>query len=139
MQLSARMLQDCTGVNDFDYADQLTFSKGDTIDIYFITIDDQQDKTGKGFVPAGRRHIPAVGATLSVTLTDSPNKDGAITRFCTNPFPQDTSIWVLSIFASDDLKGLVNMAMTLTEGSVVTNGYLQGAFLVEGGANGGCC
>lgn len=141
MLLSARILQNCTDVNTWDYPEQLSFTQGDTVDVYFVIMDAGTDRVNQGFVPAGRRYIPAVGATLNVTLTNlDPTQN--ITRPCENPFTDpdrsDCSIWTLSILASDMLYGLVNMQLQLNEGGKITNGFLQGAFMVVDGSVSGC-
>lgn len=134
MLLSARVLQNCVSVNIFQYADQFSFTKGDTVTLYFVLTDASVDRASQGFVPAGRRYIPAVGATLSVKINNISDPSKNISRMATNPFlspsQQDTSIWSLPILSTDDICGLVSMQLTLTEGSVVTNGYVQGAFMV---------
>lgn len=126
MKLSARMIQNLTTVNNFGWTDQAQFTQGDTASVYFQLIDDTQDKAVKGFYPAGRRYVPAAGATLSVKL-DNINDAIAITRAAFQPFPLDPSIWQVQVLATDTIVGTCALALTLTEGAVVTRGRVEAA------------
>lgn len=126
MLLSARILYPISTVNNFQPASQFQMTEGDKVDIYFQIIDMSIDRNDQGFVPAGRRYIPATGATLSVLL-DNVDDAKQITKTATNPFPGDTSIWKISINSTDAIMGTVNMKLTLTEGSTVTKGVFWGA------------
>lgn len=122
MLLSALYLVDVGSVNIFNYANEASFSAGDTTTVYFQLIDASVNKAADGWVPSGRRYMPAAGSTLSVTLV---NIDDAkqITRFATQPFAQDSSIWALSILASDNIgAGTIEVHLSLSQAGVVTNG-----------------
>lgn len=130
MRLSARMLDSVAGVNNFNYAQTVELTEGDSPTVYFQLIDASQDRADKGFVPAGRRYMPASGATLTVVLG---NIDDArkVTKSCTQPYASDPSIWSFQLLASDTVRGTVNMTLTLTESSKVTKGLVQQAISVE--------
>lgn len=130
MLLSLRILENVSGVNAFDYAQQARMTEGDVPTIYFQLVDLARDRADKGFVPAGRRYVPAAGATLSVVLD---NVDGArkVTRAATQPYATDPSIWAVTLTTADTIRGTVNMKVTLTEGSTVTRGLLQAAVSVQ--------
>jgi hypothetical protein len=130
MVLSARILNNVASANSFDWADQAEFTQGDTVDIYFQLIDTTVDKAVKGFVPGGRRYIPAAGATLSVKL-DNIDDAVALTRSATQPFSGDLSIWKLTILATDAIVGTCALALTLTEGAKVTRGRAEAAVLIH--------
>lgn len=134
MLLSARILRDCVSVNSFEYADSAQFTQGDTVDVYFQLIDSSLDTASENFIPAGRRYMPASGATLSVVVE---NIDDAkkITRTATQPFVNDSSIWKLSLISSDTISGTANLRLTLTEGPKVTRGLLKNAFRIQGNTN----
>jgi hypothetical protein len=131
MLLSARILENVSGVNAFDYVNQVTLTEGDDqTTIYFQLVDMNRDRADQGYVPAGRRFIPASGATLQVTL-DSIDSARKVVRAATQPFPEDRSIWSVSLFATDKVRGTVNMQLLLTEGTKVTRGLVLGALRVQ--------
>lgn len=131
MILSARMLSDAQTVNSFKYVPILQAMQGDAYTVYFQLIDASQDLARDGFFPAGRRYIPASGATLTVTL-DSIDAAKAITRIASQPtgFTQDASIWSVSVLATDTIRGTVPLRLTLTEGTKVTRGVLMPALAI---------
>jgi hypothetical protein len=125
MLLSARPLQDVASVNSFEASTQHSFTNGDSLTLYFMLIDTTLDTTAHGYNPAGRRFIPATGSSLQLILE---NVDDAkkITRYATQPFPGDGSIWALDILASDKIKGTPQMRMVLTQpGPIITRGVLK--------------
>lgn len=130
MLLSARILDNVSGVNAFQYADQAQMTEGDTPTIYFQLIDAGQDKAHEGFVPAGRRYVPDAGAVLTVTL-DSIDSARKVVRIATQPFANDPSIWAVPLMTTDKVRGTVNMKLSLNEGGKVTQGMLQGALMVQ--------
>lgn len=124
MLLSARFLNDVANVNSFEYAQVGQFTRGEAASVYFQLIDASLDGALRGFEPSGRRYIPATGATLSVVV-NSIDDGKKITRFATNPFPNDTSIWKLDFLPTDKIDGTATMQLTLTEGSVVRKGLVK--------------
>jgi hypothetical protein len=130
MLLSTRILNNVAGVNSFEYVQAATFTAGDTPSVYFQLIDASVDRATQGFVPAGRRFMPAAGATLEVTL-DSVDNARKIVRSASQPFPLDPSIWKVDILSTDNIKGTVSMALKLTEGIKITRGRLTAALLIS--------
>lgn len=124
------MLNNVQSVNSFEWADEVEFTKGDSVNVYFQLIDASLDKAVKGFSPAGRRYVPAAGATLSVKL-DNINDAIAITRAATQPYATDGSIWMLTVLATDVIIGTCALALTLTEGAKTTRGRVEAAVLVH--------
>jgi hypothetical protein len=126
MLLGARFLQDVGSVNSWCYALQSPpqWTQGDTVDLYFQLLDTTKETAVSGFKPAGRRYCAAANSSLSVTLT---NIDDALqlTRSCTQPFVNDSSIWMLSILASDGIQGSTAMVLTLNENGVITRGRTE--------------
>lgn len=118
MLLSARILTNVGSVNVYEYADVAEFTEGDAPTIYFQLIDASQDRTCR---PPGRRFMPASGATLQCVVhhIDDAKK---ITRFATQPYASDPSIWKLVLTTADQTRGTADLLLTLTEGSVVTRG-----------------
>lgn len=129
MRLSARMLNNVTNVNSYENVDTLQFTEGDLPPLFFQLIDASTDRAERGYVPAGRRYMPATGATLQATL-GSVDSAKTITRACTQPYAQDPSIWKLMLLAGDSLTGFRDLRLVLTEGIVVTNGTLRQAISV---------
>lgn len=131
MLLSARLLGNVSSVNSFSHEDTIRFTEGDTVTVYFQLIDLALDKSSDGFVPAGRRYMPEVGATMEITLGFIDDAK-TIVRAATQPYPtRDPSVWALSLFATDSVRGTVDMRLKLTEGSKVTRGVIRQALSVE--------
>lgn len=134
MILQARPLQDVGGVNSYRYGQNFEFTEGFSGILYFQLCDASKDTLGDGFRPAGRRYMPASGATLSVSIM---NIDDAkvITRACTQPYPTDGSIWSVTIMDTDQIRGTASLKLVLTEGAVVTRGLVNGLFRVTAATN----
>jgi len=130
MLLSARALEHVSDVNNFDYSTQIHCTEGDAPTIYLQLIDLSQDRVDHGFSPAGRRYVPAAGATLQVVF-DHINDTRKVTRVASQPFPQDPSIWAVPLLPTDGLKGTVNLKLTLIEGAKTTRAFVAAFLAVE--------
>ena len=130
MLLSARFLNDVANVNSFEYADVAEFTEGDPAAVYFQLIDASLDKPGEGFVPSGRRYVPASGATLQVTI-ESVDDAKEIVRTATQPVANDGSIWKVDFLATDKIRGTANMRLRLTEGAVIRSGLVKSGFRIH--------
>lgn len=130
MLLSARFLNDVSGVNSFDHVTSIELGAGDPSTVYFQLVDASVHRSEDGYRPAGRRYVPAAGATLQVVLE---NIDDAkkITRYATQPYAQDPSIWALSIQASDAIEGTVPLRMTLNESGTIRHVTLRAALYLR--------
>jgi hypothetical protein len=132
MLLSCRFLVDVSSVNSFEAAATVEINAGAATTLFIQLMDISVDRKEQGFNPPGRRYMPAVGATLSATFTNTdtgPSQDISetmgprlnpavprnIVRPATQPHAQDPSIWSIPILGSDPLQGTVNLAVTLTE------------------------
>jgi hypothetical protein len=124
------MLNNVASVNAYDWADEVEFTKGDQVDIYFQLVDATLDKAVYGFKPAGRRFNPATGATLQVKI-DNINDAIAITRAASQPFASDSSIWRVSVLNSDNIIGTCALQLTLTEGPKKTYGRVEAVIKVH--------
>ena len=130
MLLSARFLNDVANVNSFEHADVAEFTEGDAASVYFQLIDSSLDKAVDGYVPAGRRYVPATGSTLQVTV-ESLDDSKEIVRFATQPFAQDGSIWKLDFLVSDKIRGTANLRLKLTESGVVKSGLVKSGLRIS--------
>ena len=130
MLLSGRMLNNVTTVNSFNYAETaVQFTQGDTVDLFFQTIDASRDLATKGFSPSGFRYMPISGATMMVTL-GNVDSNVAITRAAVQPYPtQDPSIWKVSLLSSDTVSGTISIKIVLNEGGKLTTGRINCAAL----------
>lgn len=126
MLLSAYMLNNVSDVNHFDVVQSVQYTQGDTTYIYFQLIDSSVNPSTQGFCPSGRRYVPAVGATLVVTL-QSIDSTKTATKTATQPFTTDPSIWRISMASTDQLVGSRDMLMALTESGVLTHGRVRAA------------
>jgi hypothetical protein len=125
MLLTARPLTDVQGVNTFRPDTQLSWTAGDTVDLYFQLVDASLDLSNQGFLPPGRRYMPAAGATLSCVVENIDNAK-KVTRFATQPYATDGSIWKLALTSADtNITGTPQLRLTLTEGTKVTHGLLK--------------
>lgn len=131
MLLSARFLTQVSSVNAWNYADNAQWTQGDTVTVYLQLVDLTLDKAVQGFVPAGRRYVPASGATLTVTLA---NIDQAVqvTRFATQPYSNDGSIWKFTVLPSDAISGTCDVKLSLNESGVITAGVAKAGVLING-------
>jgi hypothetical protein len=118
MLLTARILINVASVNVYTHADVAEFTEGDGPAIYLQLVDASVDKDKR---PAGRRYVPAAGATLQVVVHNI-DASKSVTRFATQPYAQDPSIWMLQLQATDPIKGTASLKLTLTEGVQVTRG-----------------
>lgn len=128
MYLSANLLDNVVGVNDWTVVPSIDMHEGDPLTVYVKLIDLSKDKDNR---PAGRRYIPAAGAFLGVVVQ---NVDDAkkLTKVATQPFPTDSSIWAFSIAGTDtSVKGTVDLVLTLTEGATVRNTRIKCALRVH--------
>jgi hypothetical protein len=132
MILSARMMKDVSGVNNFSYTPTAETVQGNQTDVFFQLVDAGVDLPTTGLNPPFRRFCPSSVATLQVTFKSI---DNAVTvcRFASPAFlTQDTSVWKLTIFATDNLVGTYTMFLKLTDGSTITLGVCQMALQVLG-------
>jgi hypothetical protein len=124
MRLSARILENVTGVNTWSYAQQAEFTEGDAPTIYL-----QLDGPVAGQGRAGVRPRPGAGTSPhrghAVGALDALDDSRKITRAATQPYAQDPSIWALQLLATDKMRGTVSLKLTLTEtGPKITYGVL---------------
>ena len=139
MLLSCRFLNKVADVNTFSYTNQLNFTQGDTVTVYLQLVDASVDLPSDGFNPPYRRYMPAVGATLQVTISNL-DQSKQIVRFASQPFPLDPSIWSFPILATDKVVGTISILLKLTEGGVITYGTAIGGIGVGSQNPGiGCC
>ncbi len=116
MQLSARFLIDVASVNSYEVVPSVEWTVGDNQTLYFQLVDAALDRLEQGYNPPGRRYMPAATATVQLSML---NIDDAkkVVRFCSQPFPQDPSIWSVALLPTDPLRGTVSLKLLLTEPS----------------------
>jgi hypothetical protein len=124
MLLSARPLVDLNGINSWEPSTQWLMTEGDSTVLAMQLIDASLDRPDQGFMPSGRRYIPDPYATL-VVMVESIDDNRKVQRIATQPFPQDGSIWTVTILATDPIRGSPQVRLMLTEGSKVTRGLLR--------------
>lgn len=130
MLLSIHILDPVCDVNEFSYSDQASWTQGSGLDVYFQLIDLTQNLSRAGYSPAGLRFMPAVGSTLQVTLTNI-DSSVQITRFATQPFSQDASIWKVTIFPTDKVYGTCDILLTLNQLGKLTTGKAVNVFSIQ--------
>jgi hypothetical protein len=130
MLLSCRLLDNVSSVNNWNYAEKVEFTEGDTVRLYIQLIDKSLDKPLGQWKPAGRRYVPAAGATLQVTLHNIDDDKVITDRVATQPYSGDLSIWYVDIVSTDAVKGTVSISLKLTETAKVTRGRLDNCISV---------
>ncbi len=130
MLLSARPLENVIGVNDYEVVSTISFVEGDVVSLFFQLIDLVKDRPEQGFIPAGRRYMPVIGATLQITF-DNIDDAKIVIKVATQPFTQDASIWRVDVMATDTVKGTVNAKLLLTEGVVARRAVLSAVLRIR--------
>ncbi|SRR5216684_3847123 len=130
MLLSARPLENVIGVNDYEVVSTISFVEGDVVSLFFQLIDLVKDRPEQGFIPAGRRYMPVIGATLQITF-DNIDDAKIVIKVATQPFTQDASIWRVDVMATDTVKGTVNAKLLLTEGVVARRAVLPAVLRIR--------
>lgn len=132
MLLSARILDQVLDVNHYTPVNQVTWVQGDTVNFYFQLIDASRPLVGVDPAnPTGFRYVPAVGATLQVMIQNLDDTK-KISRFASQPFANDTSIWVLPILPTDTfLRGTPSLQLILNEGGKLTSCTIQQAVMIK--------
>ena len=126
------MLNGVGDVNTFQYIQVAQCTSGDQVDIYFQLVDASKNLPlpNDFFSPSGLRFMPAAGSILQVVLK-SIDDARTVTRYATQPFALDPSIWRLTLLSSDQLVGTFGLQLTLTQpGPLVTRGYLAQAIQI---------
>jgi hypothetical protein len=128
--ISVRILDAVGGQNIFGYTTELKMAYGDTTYLYLQLFDPAINPASEGFNPGGLRYIPATGATMNVTFL-SLDATKQFSRAATNPFAGDTSIFRVSILATDPLIGTVSLKIVLNESSVLKTVNIPAALSVS--------
>lgn len=133
MLLSARVLDAVTDVNHYLNVSQVTWVQGDTVTVYLQLIDASRSRVGLDpAVPAGFRYVPFSGATLQVQIQNLDDLK-KISRFATQPFSNDPSIWALPILPTDTfLRGTPSLQLILNEGGKITSCTVQQLIMIQG-------
>lgn len=127
MRLSATILTGVASVNSFQEQAYFEMTEGDAVEVFLQLRDISVNPLTAGFNPAGRRYVPAVGATLQVEVCDLDDAK-KVTRYATQAFPDDDrSIWSFPIMATDVIRGTKSIKLVLTENGTVTRGVVQAA------------
>jgi hypothetical protein len=136
MKLAIRPLRDVCGVNDFIYGTQIEATKGDAFDFYFQLVDLEKNLGQHAYSPPGLRVIPGDGSMVTLNIWNC-DKAKRFARQATNPFPQDTSIWKITLLDTDPLDCSVNFKVVLLDS--ITNPptqrtcHVQGALVLRNG------
>ncbi len=127
MLLTARPLINVANVNTWEYADQVKFTQGDQVLVYFQLIDAIKDTSLK--MP-GKRYVAASGATLIATV-NSIDINKTYAKVATQPFPGDLSIWQIQILASDQCVGTLTIKLALLESGLTTHGVIKNVLSID--------
>lgn len=133
MKFSAIPLINVSGVNNFSYSTQIEYTSGDATDIYLQLTDLEKNLAQRAWNPAGLRYIPPALSTLQITIRNIDTSK-EFTRYGSQPFSQDGSIWKFSLLPTDPVSGTLSIKLVLTEPSGLStitrttdfNAFLQG-------------
>ena len=114
MKLGARPLVDVEDVNDYRYSTQFEYHTGDATEFYVQLVDLDKNPTQQGYFPSGLRYCALAGATLQVTFNNISDSKQFV-RYASQPFSNDTSIWKVTLLATDPLQGTVSLKCQLSE------------------------
>jgi hypothetical protein len=131
MLLSCLFLVDVGSVNIFRESSYCQISEGDTNTVYIQLRDMSVNTAQEGYKPAGRRFVPAAGATLKVYIDNSLDSGKLVTKNATQPYANDPSIWSFVIQATDAINGTKNVRLELNESGKVTRGLVQGGIRAQ--------
>src|ERR1035437_2138367 len=126
MMLSGIMIRNAQNVNSFQRANQISLRAGNSGVLYLQLTDlDQSDANDVSL-----RYMPAAGATLTITVDNISGLNNLINRPASQPYAADTSIWSVTILATDALRS-GNLIGTLTEGATVRTFVIENALSVQ--------
>ena len=125
MRLGARILKQVLDGNNYDYTPQFTYNQGSTVDLYLQLTNLDWNGTEIPGIP----YHASIGATLQVVLS-ALNTANVLTSAATQPFANNTSIWKISIPATANFSS-GNIALTLTEGLIVSKGTIINGISVQ--------
>jgi len=127
MLLTARPLINVSDVNAWEYADEVKFTQGDQLYVYFQLIDAQKDKSLK--LP-GKRYVPASGATLVATIS-SIDLNKTYAKVASQPFSGDLSIWRIQVLSTDNCVGTMSIKLVLLESGLTTYGTIKNVLSID--------
>jgi hypothetical protein len=128
MKIYIKALKNVDNINSWNYTPTAVSYQGQTNSIYFQIVDkDRVDST---------RYIPVSGASCSIFF---PNLDNAkkLTIQATQPFPQDSSIWMVTIASNQNISS-GNVVFNLTE-NAITRSFVIDSFISVNSSLVGLC
>lgn len=114
MKLGARPLIDVEGVNDYQISTQFEYHTGDATELYLQLVDLDKNPVQHGYYLSGLRYCALAGSSLQVTFNNISDQKQFV-RYAEQPFPTDTSIWKITLLATDPLQGTVSLKCQLSE------------------------
>ncbi len=133
MRLNAKILKNVASVNSWAYANQASVQEGQANDIYFQIVDYDQIPGSDKSVALPDSPLRYMPTGTVVTLSASfPSIDSAqeFSVIGTQPFPQDKSIWKVTLLATQVPKS-GNFKIKLTEDGVDKNILAKNALSVD--------
>lgn len=140
MRLNAKILKNVANVNSWSYANQAAVQEGQANEIYFQLVDyDQIPGNDKSVAlpDSPLRYMPQ-GTVIDLSASfDSIDSAQKMTVVGQQPFPQDPSIWKISLLATQVPKS-GNFQIKLTEDGKTKNILAKNAITVDMLNVGGC-
>jgi hypothetical protein len=154
MKLSAKPIINWCNVNMYAFGNQWNVNAGDPLTLYFQVIDTDQAISGNnqgfgifsGITPvwttAGLRYLLGIGSSnqpYGITVTfPSIDNSKALTYIATQADPNDSSIWVVRVPASQTPGG-GNVLFAVQEGSQIRRFSVMNMIAVDDPLNNGSC
>jgi hypothetical protein len=126
MKLSVKALKNVDSVNAFQYSNQAEAFQGQPNDLYFQLFDEHR----------GIRYIPDSGSILTVKF-DNVNSENIIQKTASNPFPQDQSVFKVSLTSIEEI-GSGGVSFILTENGIQKPFYVKQIVIFNSLDVGGC-
>jgi hypothetical protein len=142
MRLSAKILKNVNNVNSWVYTNQAFFSEGQSNDLFIQLVDldqsvDVYNEKSQAFPQTPIRYMSlAVVSGLEATFP-SLEDESVIVVAGTQPFPQDKSIWKISL-SDSQTPSSGTVEFKLTEDGVSRSFKVKAAVSVDGSDIGGC-
>ncbi len=121
MKNIVKILDNVRNVNDFDEIDEITLVRGNQTDLYFRLMSRRYNKDGEA---SDQRYIPQSSPFTVAVQFDNLNQQYHVRRTASQPFPDDASIWKVTILSQDQI-------MFNSMRVVVTENGKQSAFIVD--------
>lgn len=136
MRLGIRLLNVGATVNSYIQVDQISIARGETLDILFQFVDEDQE--GLRYIPSSSANVQfqilRSDQVISVPTNSRKNVNYGIDRQATPAWDGDRSCWKVSLVSNETLQMVSgSVKATITEGpSIKIASYTQAIRIIDG-------